>query len=389
MKTLQLGAKGQEGTKMPASLPRIRMDALDANRVATQVWKLLSDADLPKNTFRLRGLGKKARRKAAKLAGKSEFPVPLTDVIASNASHIAALEEKIRTTGPIERKRLGQLLGVYSDTFDYALRLADQFKGDCGPHETFVIRYKAAERKFRKEMETPGFLKLVEKYGLPMLGGLSFGEVADHFKATDLLAGVLRMAFHRMDLETAKWIARGISVFAAGVALVLLRAGADKVVKKVEGVRGRVLTHEAVEKLGAIGRQMHEVKKAIADLVVLEYQRLATKKSIRTGAAPQSEELIARRMVQVVLNVRAKHGFELLLPKEVEDAHWEILHPQPINWPKVFALCMLERVKDMFRGKEPAEALGHGHISFEPSGKRAGQVQQPQYLAWDVDAMGA
>jgi hypothetical protein len=377
MQRLRLGAKMAEGTKKktPASLPRIRLEPLGASRVATQAWKLLSDADLPKMTVRLRG--KRVERKDT-----SEFPVPLADVAASNASHIAALEAKIGEAGPLERERLKQLLNVYQGTFGYAESLASQFTSDCGPHQTFVVRYRAAERKFRKQAREPGIAKLVEKYGLPMLGGLPVSALLERFKATDLLAGLLQSVFRRLDPDTAQWIARGAAVFLSCSTLAFLRSGASRLVKKAEGARGSVLTREAMERLGQIGRQMDEVKKAIVDLVVLEYQRLATAKSIRLGAAPESEGLIARKMVQIVLNMRERHGFELLLPPEVEKPHWEILHPPRTSRLRLVAMRVHHHLEILF-GKKG------GPAHFEPDGARFPPMPHPGYLAWDIDAMSA
>jgi hypothetical protein len=84
--------------------------------------------------------------------------------------------------------------------------------------------------------------------------------------------------------------------------------------------------------------------RAIVGLVVLEYQRLATKNAIKVGAPVESEETIHRKMEQQVFEVRKKHGFDIPLPSEVERAIWPLLHRKRRGCLEKAALALHERL---------------------------------------------
>jgi len=112
----------------------------------------------------------------------------------------------------------------------------------------------------------------------------------------------------------------------------------------------------------AIGKSEQEIMKAIVGLVVLEYQRLATKNSVKVGAPVESESVIHRKMEQLVFEVRKKHGFELPLPAEVEREVWPLMHRKRTGFLKKTALLLHAHLELLF-GRRESGSSGQNNVN--------------------------
>lgn len=320
-----LGANGKHGTKNFGSLAkRIRLEQrLSPGDIATQTWKLLDSASLPCVPFSAKS-GKKKKAKE----DQGFFKAPLADVLASNANHLAALEARLAGSSGIERERLIELQALYCLTFGYMDGLASQLTSECGFHRTISVKYGATVSKFRGRLKKPGVAGFLEKHALSAIGGLSFYSALEGSGAIEAAASLLSRLLHGIDPEAVAWVTRAAGAIVSFGAAFAAKAGASRLLSAASEKRGNRIREAAFKELARLGADLHEVKKAIVELVVLEYQRLATQRAISIGVAPESETLIERKMVQVVLNMREKHGIDLRLPLDVEHAQWNLLYPK-------------------------------------------------------------
>ena len=219
---------------------------------------------------------------------------------------------------PSERMKMEKMLSVYQGTFEQLRIYGSTFASLCGPRE--ILEQKSADVKYNAEqlLKKPGFAGFLEKNVVPWAVGVLTGGAAASSGftawAAARLAELIGVASPLFQQNAAMFIGFALACAAIGLAAVVSKQ------------RTRAIEKKCIASLQAIGKSEQEVKKAIVRLVVLEYQRLATRNSINVGAPVESEELIHRKMEQLVYTVKAKHGFELPLPTEVERAVWPLLH---------------------------------------------------------------
>jgi len=118
--------------------------------------------------------------------------------------------------------------------------------------------------------------------------------------------------------------------------------------------RMRAIEKKRIASMQAIAKSEQEIKRAIVGLVVLEYQRLATRHFIKVGVPVESEAIIHRKMEQLVFEVKKKHGYELPLPAEVERAVWPLLHRKRAGFFGKAWQMLHERLEMLFRGRNRA-----------------------------------
>ncbi|MFA5929377.1 MAG: hypothetical protein WC861_00680 [Candidatus Micrarchaeia archaeon] len=328
MTTLRLGAKA-EGTKSgsPASLQKnefLGFTPMSRDALEKKAWLLLQ-----------------ANSECGRLSPEAKAVLESLNGVAArlqlqlNAAYAAGYS-------PAERIRMENMLSIYQGTFEQ-LRIYEQaFASLCGPRE--ILAQESADVKFNAEqqLKKAGLAGFLEKNVLPWAVGLLTGgaAAASGFAswAAARLAGLIGAAGPAFQQNAAAFIGFALAASAIGL------------VAKAAIHRTHAIEKRRIASLKAIGGSEQEIMRAIVRLVVLEYQRLATKNGIKVGAPVESEETIHRKMEQQVFEVKSKHGFDLPLPSEVERAIWPLLHRKRTSFLEKAALSLRARLETLFRG---------------------------------------
>ena len=219
---------------------------------------------------------------------------------------------------PSERMKMDKMLSVYQGTFEQLRIYERAFASLCGPRDILEQESTDVKSNTDQQLQKSGVAGFLEKNVLPIaIGALTGGAAtASGFAswAAARLSGIIGAANPVLLQNASAFIGFAL----AGVAVWLAAA--------LSKYRTSAIEKKRIASMQAIGKSEQEIKKAIVGLVVLEYQRLATKNSIKIGMPAEHEEAIHRKMEQLVFEVKSKHGFELPLPAEVERAVWPLMH---------------------------------------------------------------
>ena len=329
METLRLGAKAEgTKTKMPASLPKrgfLGFTPMSPDTLEKRAWLFLQA-----NSERGR-LSPEAKAVLVSLHGvAAKLQLRLSETYAAGYS-------------PEERMKMEKMLSVYHGTFEQ-LRIYEQaFASLCGPREVLEQKSVDVKNNAEQQLQKPGFTGFLEKNVLPWAIGALTGAAAATTGFTSWLAaqlsGIMGAAAPMLQPSPAL-----IGFVLAGAAVGL--------VATVSRLRMRAIEKKRIAMMQAIGKSEQEIMKAIVGLVVLEYQRLATKNSVKVGAPVESESVIHRKMEQLVFEVRKKHGFELPLPAEVELEVWPLMHRKRASFLKKTASLLHAHLEMLFGRRE-------------------------------------
>jgi hypothetical protein len=302
METLRLGAKA-EGTNAMAGLQKkgfLGFTPMGPDTLEKKAWLFLQ-----------------ANSERGRLSPGAKEVVESLDRTVARLQ--LRLNEACEANYPIsERVKMDKLLSVYKGTFEQLRIYGGAFASLCGPSEILAQKSADVKNSTEQQLQKTGFAGFLEKNVLPVaVGALTGGAAATSGFASWAAAKLLGLVG-----------AAGPSFLQNSAALIdiALACAAVGLVAAVSKYRVRAIEKRRIASMQAIGDSEQEIKKAIVGLVVLEYQRLATKNSIKVGLPVESESTIHRKMEQLVFGVKKKHGFELPLPAEVERAVWPLLH---------------------------------------------------------------
>ena len=335
METLRLGAKA-EGTKKLASLPKagfLGFTPMGPDTLEKKAWLFLQ-----------------ANSERGRLSPEAKEVVESLDRAVARLQ--LQLNEACKADYPLsERLKMDKMLSVYKGTFEQLRIYEGAFASLCGPREVLEQKSEDVKSNAEQQLQKQGVVGFVEKNVLPLaVGALTGGAAVESGLSSWLatqLSGLVGAASPLFAQNAATFI---------GFALACAAVGAVAAVSKR---RLRAIEKKRIASMQAIGKSEQEIKKAIVGLVVLEYQRLATKNSINVGAPVESEAVIHRKMEQLVYEVKKKHGFELPLPAEVEREVWPLLHRRHAGFLKKTALLLHAHFEMLF-GRHSAGESAQG-----------------------------
>ena len=324
MQGLRLGAKA-EGTKTPASLPKkgfLGFTPMSPDTLEKRAWLFLQ-----------------ANSERGRLSPGAKAVLESLDSVADRLQR--QLNDPCAAGYlPEERMKMEKMLSVYQGTFEQ-LRIYEQaFASLCGPREVLEQKTSDVKANAEQQLQKPGLAGFLEKNVLPLAVGALTGGAAVTTGFTSYLAAQLSGIIGAAGPLFQQNVAAAIGVALAGAAVGLVAA--------LSRHRMRAIEKKRIALMQAIGKSEQEIKKAIVGLVVLEYQRLATRHSIKVGAPVESEATIHRKMEQLVFEVKKKHGFELPLPAEVEREVWPLLHKQRKSWLEKTAVLLHAHLEILF-----------------------------------------
>jgi len=343
---LRLGAKAEgTKTKMPASLPKrgfLGFTPMGPDTLEKKAWLFLQ-----------------ANSERGRLSPEAKSALDSLDSVAARLQ-LRLNEAYSAGYPPEERMKMEKMLSVYQGTFEQLRIYGQAFASLCGPRE--VLEQKSADVKNNAEqqLQKPGIVGFAEKNVLPWAIGALTGAAAATTGFTSWLAaqisGIMGAAAPVLQPSPAL-----IGLVLAGAAVGLMAMVSKRRMRSIEKKR--------IASMQAISRSEQEIKRAIVGLVVLEYQRLATRHAIKVGVPAESEALIHRKMEQLVYEVKSKHGFELPLPAEVERAVWPLMHRKRTGFLEKTALLLRAHLEALF-GRHEWQNGAPSWQRFEPQAHR-------------------
>lgn len=321
------------GNVTPASLPKfVRVRPMSHLDVTNRAWKLLVDADLP--------------RKVRNGKNGNGHAIPLSEsALCGNERAIAALQVKLASeSDPAQYALLEKLISVYENTFTYMEVLGAQFVSTGGPHQIFCLKYKDTQKLYKERIAKPGLPGRLEKYMLPVAGGLITGGA---LVATGVLKwAALKLLKYGFDPALVEGT---IGISAMGIVAAGIKVGLSSLVSAASKKRRESLGEAMRAKLEEIGNGMQEVKKAIVQLAGLEYMRLIASSGLFLSPVQDSAATIAQRMAEIVVSIRQNYGIELALPVEVESVEKGYLQPVESSKLAAIAKCIHAHLATLFK----------------------------------------
>jgi len=338
MGELRLGAKAG-GTKAPSSLPKrgfLGFTPMNPDTLEKRAWLFLQANP---ERGRLSPDAKSALDSLGSVA--TRLQLKLDDAYAAGYS-------------PEERMKMEKMLAVYRGTIEQLRIYGQAFASMCGPREVLAQKSADVKNGAERQLQKPGVVGFIEKNVLPLAVGALTGGAAVESGLTGWIAGQLSGLIG----------SAAPMLQPSPMAIELVLAGAAVWgVAALSKLRTRAIEKKRIASMQSIGKSEQEIQKAIVRLVVLEYQRLATRHAIKVGLPVESEATIHRKMEQLVFEVREKHGYELPLPAEVEREVWPLLHHRRTGWLKKAAVLLHAHLEALFGKREGEDGPKARHFA--------------------------